>query len=496
VARPLREQFAVATLVLLVPISIVMTWAARDTYQTQLAALESESQRLASAVVAHIDHSDVASGTDLAPFLNTMDRGDAVITVTGRLGQPIVTCAASGETARDRACVAADEGPGAAAALAAARARGVSPSVELTPIEDLPASRQPWTVGVQFPTGLAWNAMTTTYVQTILISGVATLIVLGLEAWFVRRFLRSFTRLQAAADRIGAGDLRTPAREPMPTRELEHVRDALRDMVDKLREAREAIARQVEEERRMRHELEMLQQQVIRQERLAAIGLLLSGIAHELNNPLQAISGFAELIQRDQDVRADVRDDLALIQKESARASGIIRNLSRFTRQQSSSPSAVDLTGVVAAVVELRQRRLQEKGVALVLDEQATRPVVAVLTELQQVLLNFVVNAEQALTEVALPDRRIVIRTRDTADGVELQVEDNGPGVPTADESKLFQPFFTTKPVGEGTGLGLSVSYGIIQSFGGSIGYRRGGLGGALFQFELPSPPETPRRPR
>ncbi|MEZ5317742.1 MAG: HAMP domain-containing sensor histidine kinase [Vicinamibacterales bacterium] len=478
-ARPFREQFAVATLVLLVPVSAIMVWAANRTYQAQLAALDVEASRLAAAIVAHVEHADVATGADLVPFLMAMDRGPSVITVRDAQAGVVVECrsSAAGGTGQ---CLAGAALP--------------PPPVELTGPQPQDVSRLGWKVQVQFPNGIAYQAMTPIYYRTIAIAGLATLIVLGFEALFVRRYLRSFTRLERAADRVGQGDLRTPPREPMPSRELEHVRDAFRDMVDKLRDAREAIARQVEEERRMRREVEMLQQQVIRQERLAAIGLLLSGIAHELNNPLQAISGFAELLQRDPDVRADVRDDLALIQKESARASGIIRNLSRFSRQQHTSPTTVYLTDVVASVVELRQRRMQEQGVQLTVEERATRPVTAVHTELQQVLLNFVVNAEQAFGVVAPGDRRIAIRTRDTADGVELQVEDSGPGVLPEDESKLFQPFFTTKPVGEGTGLGLSVSYGIIQSFGGTIGYRRGAMGGALFHFELPSPPDPPRR--
>jgi C4-dicarboxylate-specific signal transduction histidine kinase len=110
----------------------------------------------------------------------------------------------------------------------------------------------------------------------------------------------------------------------------------------------------------------------------------------------------------------------------------------------------------------------------------------AVFTELQQVALNFVINAEQAIVENPEQQRRIVIRTRDVGQQVRLEVEDSGPGVPVEDEPKLFQPFFTTKPVGQGTGLGLSVSYGIIRSYGGKISYRRGSGGGAVFWFELP----------
>jgi signal transduction histidine kinase len=110
-----------------------------------------------------------------------------------------------------------------------------------------------------------------------------------------------------------------------------------------------------------------------------------------------------------------------------------------------------------------------------------------VLTELQQVLLNFVVNAEQAIRASGRLPGRITIRSRDLDGRVLLEVEDTGPGIPADNEAKLFQPFFTTKPVGQGTGLGLSISYGIIDSLGGRIGYRGAPVGGAVFYFDLPA---------
>ncbi len=167
-----------------------------------------------------------------------------------------------------------------------------------------------------------------------MISGAATLTLLLLEFLFLGRWLPALKRFEATADRVGGGDLTTPAKIRMPSHELEHLQNVFGDMVERLRTAREAIARQVEEERRMRLEVESLQEQVIRQERLAAIGVLISGIAHEINNPLQAISGFSEILQRERHLDPKIKSDLALIQKESARASGIIRNLSRFSRQQ------------------------------------------------------------------------------------------------------------------------------------------------------------------
>jgi two-component system NtrC family sensor kinase len=110
-----------------------------------------------------------------------------------------------------------------------------------------------------------------------------------------------------------------------------------------------------------------------------------------------------------------------------------------------------------------------------------------VFTELQQVVLNFVVNAEQAIVMSGRLPGRITIRSHDEGDRVVIEVEDTGPGVPPDNEAKLFQPFFTTKPVGQGTGLGLSVSYGIIDSMGGTMGYRRAPAGGAIFYFDLPA---------
>jgi C4-dicarboxylate-specific signal transduction histidine kinase len=457
VARPLREQFAIATLVLLIPVGAVMTWAAGAAYNDQLVQLASESQRFATAVAAHIDQSDELARPRLEEFLRAIPLPQGSVLTVSEDGKAVAT-----------------------------HSRGVGGTVEELIRASATVSSRPWTVTVGIPTEVAWVRAGPIYRRILAISGIATLILLALEAVFVRRWLTSLLHLEQSADRVGAGDLRTPPRTGMPSRELEHLRNAFSDMVDKLRGAREAIARQVEEERRMREEVELLQQQIIRQERLAAIGVLLSGIAHELNNPLQAISGFSEVLQRDKELKQGVRADLALIQKESARASAIIRNLSRFSRQQGSNPTTVHLSDVIDSVVELRQRRLQEQNISLTVQDSASLPVTAVFTELQQVVLNFMINAEQAVVARGPSERRIAIRTRDGSVGVRLEIEDSGPGVPPEHESKLFQPFFTTKPIGEGTGLGLSVSYGIIRHTGGTIGYAHGESGGAIFYFELP----------
>ncbi len=353
-------------------------------------------------------------------------------------------------------------------------------------------ARGPWLASVGIPTSVALTRTLPIFQRNFGIS-IATTIVVLLVTWILARiWMRAFDHLDETARRVSRGDLSPIQAKPMPIAELERLQQTVGSMITNLQRARESIAAQVDDERRMREELQSLQQQVIRQERLAAIGVLVSGVAHELNNPLQAILGFAELLQMQKGMPEQAKADLTLIQKESARASAIIRNLSRFGRQMS-EPTPVRLRDVVASVMELRQRKLEELNIAIDIDERSQAPVMAVFTELQQVVLNFAINAEQAIVHADAAERRVIVRTGDRDGWAWIEVEDSGPGVAPEDEAKLFQPFYTTKPVGEGTGLGLSVSDDIIRSHNGRIGYRRGTMGGAVFYFELPVVPATPR---
>jgi len=346
--------------------------------------------------------------------------------------------------------------------------------------------RGPWLVSVGIPTAVAVARTAPIYRRDFAIVLGAMGIILALALYLVHRWLAALHEVGRATERVSKGDLSPIEAKNLGSVEINQLHTGIAGMINSLREAQEAVAAQMSEERRVREEKESLQRQLIRQERLAAIGVLVSGVAHELNNPLQAIMGFAELLQLQQDVPEPVRQDLSLIRRESARASGIIRNLQRFGRQ-TSEPSPVRLSDVVASVLELRQRKIESQGIRLDIEDQSEAIVSAVFTELQQVVLNFVINAEQAVMALDAPRRRVKIRTSDARNSARLEVEDHGDGVPPADEAKLFQPFFTTKPVGEGTGLGLSVSYGIITSHGGEIGYRRSHTGGAIFYFEMPT---------
>jgi C4-dicarboxylate-specific signal transduction histidine kinase len=286
------------------------------------------------------------------------------------------------------------------------------------------------------------------------------------------------------AQQIAAGDLSAPTPTAVvPTGELHDLQTAFATMADSLRRTRASLDRQFEQEREMNDALQSLQRQVVRQERLAAVGVLASGLAHELNNPLQGIVGAAQLLERT--APAEVQAEVGVVKDQSARAVSIIRSLSRFGSHHQSTPELVDLAEVVADVMRLKALDPSRHQPAVM--TTPGRRVSATFAELEQVVLNFVTNAQDAVSALPVADRRIEVHLRDVSRWVRLEVKDNGPGVLAEHEARLFQPFFTTKPVGKGIGLGLSVSFGIIQSHGGTIGYSRNEWGGATFFFELPT---------
>jgi two-component system NtrC family sensor kinase len=326
-----------------------------------------------------------------------------------------------------------------------------------------------------------------------------TILIFAVGSWlFValvlsNRLVAAVAYLDRTAQRIASGDFSPLPQKRMFSRELTELHEAFDSMLHRFNATRAQLDAQMVEERRIRTELESLQGQIIRQERLAAVGQLVSGVAHEINNPLQSIMGFTELLRMQRNLPGHVQHDLNIILRESARARAIIRNLALFARQQPGPATAMRLTDVITAVAELRQRRLESEQIELRIDDRSTQEVMAVLTEIQQVVLNFVVNAEQAILSSGRVPGRVTIRTYDQGSRVVLEVEDTGPGVRPEDEPRLFEPFFTTKPVGQGTGLGLSISYGIIESVGGSVGHRAAPAQGAIFYFELEAAAPLPR---
>jgi two-component system NtrC family sensor kinase len=236
-------------------------------------------------------------------------------------------------------------------------------------------------------------------------------------------------------------------------------------------------------------EQRMLEAQIIQNDKMASIGQLVSGVAHELNNPLTSIAGLAELLLERPPHPELPREHLRVIHDQAERAGRIVRNLLTFARKGGvSEKSAVDLNDVVTRTSLLIVYELQLHGIEL--DSELSPEPVIVLGdrhELQQVLLNLVTNAVQAVT--ALPSgqpRRIKLLTSRSDGEAILRVRDNGPGVPKHLTPYLFTPFFTTKAPGEGTGLGLSLSYGLVKAHAGDLTFEPPADGGAEFRVTLP----------
>jgi two-component system NtrC family sensor kinase len=260
----------------------------------------------------------------------------------------------------------------------------------------------------------------------------------------------------------------------------------------------EALVRDVSERKKLDDQSRDLYQQLVQAEKMAALGQTISGVAHELNNPLATILSWAErLSERDLDEKS--RRGVELILSEAERAARIVRNLLTFARKRQSTRAMMDLNQVVRDTLALRAYEQRVTNIDVITALAAGLPqALADAHQIQQVLLNLVINAEQAMIS-AHGRGTLVMRTWHDADrdSVALEVTDDGPGVAPELKNKIFDPFFTTKDVGQGTGLGLTVAYAIVQEHGGHI--RVESLPkGASFIVELPvsgveSPPKPPR---
>lgn len=231
-----------------------------------------------------------------------------------------------------------------------------------------------------------------------------------------------------------------------------------------------------------------MEAQLIQNEKMASIGQLVSGVAHELNNPLTSIAGLSELLLESSRSNDPAREHLRVIHDQAERANRIVRNLLTFARKGSPERELVDLNDVVARTSLLISYELKLRGIELECQtEQAPVQVLADRYELQQVLLNLVTNAVQAVSDLAPGrPRRISLVTAREEGRAELRVSDSGPGVAPSQVPHLFTPFYTTKSPGQGTGLGLYLSYGLVEAHGGRLGYRPSSTGGAEFFISLP----------
>jgi two-component system NtrC family sensor kinase len=233
-----------------------------------------------------------------------------------------------------------------------------------------------------------------------------------------------------------------------------------------------------------------LRGKLVHAEKMAAVGQLVSGVAHEVNNPLTAILGFADLLLENPDLPQTAIKDLRVILQEAQRTKQIVQNLLSFARQMPPQRNPVQLNLILRRTIQLRSYDFNSHGVEIVehLDE-GLPDVIGDAHQLQQVFLNILNNAYDAVHEVGRP-ARIEIMTTKVGDAVEVSFCDNGYGISHAD--RIFDPFFTTKEVGKGTGLGLSICYGIVKEHGGEILCHNNPDGqGATFIVRFPAAPHT-----
>jgi signal transduction histidine kinase len=252
----------------------------------------------------------------------------------------------------------------------------------------------------------------------------------------------------------------------------------------------EALMRDVSERKRLEDQARDLYHQLLQAEKLAALGQTISGVAHELNNPLATILTWAERLSQRPAAQIDdqTKRGLETILSESERAAKIVRNLLTFARKRHTTRAMVDVNQVVRQTLSLRSYEQRLSNIAVFEALAAGLPLVfADPHQFQQVLLNLIINAEQAML-AANGRGAMVLRTWHDFDNdaVMLEVNDDGPGVPEDVQPKIFDPFFTTKEVGKGTGLGLTVAYAIIQEHGGRITVNSQAGTGASFFVALP----------
>jgi two-component system, NtrC family, sensor kinase len=312
-----------------------------------------------------------------------------------------------------------------------------------------------------------------------------------------RMLVRPIDQLSDAARRVsqGARALQLPSSGP---REVAELGRAFGEMTRQLLKEEEALRRKVDELQRATEELKSAQGTLVRSERLASVGRLAAGLAHEIGNPISAILGFEDLLLAGGIEPEEQHDFLERMKKETERINRVLRQLLDFARpaaaprdQTPESPGSV--AEAVEDVTALLRPHKAFRDVDVSIDAAADLPLVAFpRSQLVQVLLNLMLNAADATG----PGGRILVRAHRSELGVRTEVQDNGPGIREDVRDRLFEPFVTTKDVGSGTGLGLAICRGLVEAAGGTITGGDALSGGALFVVDLPRSQGAQTEPR
>ena len=329
--------------------------------------------------------------------------------------------------------------------------------------------------------------------QSLMAVSAVGVLVGTLMVWFlVRKTTQPLRELRDSAEAVGKGDF-TRRVEVASGDECGELAFVFNQMTENLQRSREQLERTVDT-------LKTTQAQLVQSEKLSGIGEFVAGVAHELNNPLTSVMGFAELLSRS-DVKPEHKRYMELIQKSAVRCQKIVQSLLSFARRHAPERKLSSVNTLVENAVEFLQYQLRTSNIEVTthLDPHLPKAMVDP-HQLQQVFLNIINNARQAI-EAHQPKGTIRITTETCGQIVRILFQDSGPGISEANLSKVFDPFFTTKEVGKGTGLGLSLCYGIVKEHGGSITVRSKPGEGATFVIELPvaageaPAPEKPSAP-
>jgi two-component system NtrC family sensor kinase len=358
---------------------------------------------------------------------------------------------------------------------------------EILGVLDLEMSRAPMS-----------SALATARGHFLWATAVLTVVILAVVTVFIRRGLqRPISRLCAGTRRIAQGDLDTRVRVSGHG-ELAELAESLNHMAEDLAAARREVAEWSQDlERKVAEktaELQQAERQVLHMEKMASLGKLSATVAHEINNPLTGMLVYAGLTRRELQeqalppaVREEVMHYLLVIERECRRCGGIVQNLLLFARRSGSNLALVDVNDIARQSLMLVEHHLHMSGLKLKAEYlDGDSQITADGGQLQQALVALLVNAVEAMS--GLPEGRgeLVVALRGTADSIQIDVGDNGIGIPSDVLPQIFEPFFSTKEAENGVGLGLSVVYGIVQRHGGRIDVDSKVGCGTTFHITLP----------
>jgi two-component system NtrC family sensor kinase len=339
--------------------------------------------------------------------------------------------------------------------------------------------------------------------RVFLVTAIEILLIAVFIMLFTRRFLSNpISKLVDGTKAVSAMQLDTPIEISGSSEEIDELAHSFNAMQDRLRQALGELnqfTQNLESEVERRSEqLKAAHQKLVQSDRLASLGTLAASVAHEINNPLSGVLNLSMLMQRilkedgiPPDRLPEFRKYLSQVEQETTRVGRIVSDLLSFSRRSKPQHSPADLNRLVRSTLSLVSHKLKLAEVEVRLDLADDLPTVSCdASQIRQVILNLLLNASEATQ--SKPQRRMVVRTRGAGETVEFIVEDNGEGIRPENIGKIFDPFFTTKSEGKGVGLGLAVSYGIVQAHNGDIEVHSQPGMGTTFTMTLPTGHDEP----